>query len=126
MRYSTYIGWRRACQAAVPGHKVIFEGSQARASAYIEYRGFSETHRIDVGEWTAKPGVVNIPPLLPLPPRIERLARKIFTTDKAITDWCNFPAPALDGRKPDEKLKTAAGVREVESLLNDMAYGDAM
>jgi hypothetical protein len=67
LRYRTYIGWRRACRAAVPEHQVIFEGTPAGASAYIEYKGFSEIHRIDVGRWDGKPGVVETPAALPLP-----------------------------------------------------------
>jgi len=96
---------------------VIFGGGPAGASAHIEYQGFSEMHEIDVSKWTGTPGVVEEPQLLPLPPCIERFARMIFTTDRATTKWLNSPAPALDGCKPIEKLKTAAGVMEVESML---------
>ena len=126
MKYNTYSGWRRACRTAVPGHQVIFEGTQKRASAYIEYRGFAETHRIDVGKWTGRPGAVQSPPLLPLPPGIERLARQIFTTDRAITQWCNSPEPALGGPKPIELLHTPAGISAIESVLNGIAYGTVM
>jgi len=126
MKYATYVGWRRAYRAAVPGYQVIFEGGQKNASAYIEYRGFAETHRIDVGKWTGAPGVVQTPPLLPLPPGIERLARQIFTTDRGITQLCNSPAPALGGRKPIEMLHTLAGINAIESVLKGIAYGNVM
>ena len=58
--------------------------------------------------------------------RIQRLARKLFTTDAAVSQWLASPAPALDGLPPIDMLDTDLGAREVESVLNGIAYGNVM
>ena len=58
--------------------------------------------------------------------RVQRLGRKIFTTDEAVSQWLASPAPALDGLKPIDILDTDMGAREVESVLNGIAYGNVM
>jgi putative toxin-antitoxin system antitoxin component (TIGR02293 family) len=58
--------------------------------------------------------------------RIQRRARKIFTTDNAVSLWLSSPAPALNGRVPIDMLDTDKGTREVEAVLNGIAYGNVM
>jgi putative toxin-antitoxin system antitoxin component (TIGR02293 family) len=58
--------------------------------------------------------------------RIQRQARKIFSSDEAVSDWLTTPAPTLDGAKPIDFLDTDLGAREVESILNGIAYGNVM
>ncbi len=58
--------------------------------------------------------------------RIQRQARKIFTTDDAVSQWLASPAPALDGVAPIDMLDTDVGAREVEAVLNGIAYGNVM
>lgn len=58
--------------------------------------------------------------------KIRPLARKIFTTDGAVTQWLLSPAPALGGRKPIEVVNTDDGASEVESVLNGIAEGNVM
>jgi putative toxin-antitoxin system antitoxin component (TIGR02293 family) len=53
-------------------------------------------------------------------------ARNIFSTDEAVTQWFRSPSPALGGRKPIAMLTTDEGIREVESVLNGIAYGNTM
>lgn len=58
--------------------------------------------------------------------RVHREARKIFTTDEAVSQWLRSPAPALDGLAPLDMLDTDMGAREVEAVLNGIAYGNVM
>lgn len=58
--------------------------------------------------------------------RIQRLARTIFTTDEAVSQWLASPAPALNGLQPIDLLDTDIGGREVEAVLQGIAYGNVM
>jgi putative toxin-antitoxin system antitoxin component (TIGR02293 family) len=58
--------------------------------------------------------------------RILHQAGKIFSTNEAISGWLGSPAPALDGARPIELLDTDLGAREVEAVLNGIAYGNVM
>jgi putative toxin-antitoxin system antitoxin component (TIGR02293 family) len=58
--------------------------------------------------------------------RVQRLARKIFTTDEAVSEWLGLAAPALDGAAPVDLLDTDTGAREVEAVLQGIAYGNVM
>lgn len=55
--------------------------------------------------------------------RVQRLARTIFQTDDAVSQWLGSPAPALAGQAPIDLLDTETGAREVEGLINAIAYG---
>jgi putative toxin-antitoxin system antitoxin component (TIGR02293 family) len=58
--------------------------------------------------------------------RVRNAARKIFTTDLAVSLWLKEPVPALNGIAPIELLDTEAGTREVESVLMGIAYGNVL
>jgi putative toxin-antitoxin system antitoxin component (TIGR02293 family) len=58
--------------------------------------------------------------------RVQSQARKIFTTDEAVSQWLSSPTPALNGRVPIDMLGTDKGTREVEAVLNGIAYGNVM
>jgi putative toxin-antitoxin system antitoxin component (TIGR02293 family) len=58
--------------------------------------------------------------------RIQKQARKVFSTDEAASGWLSSPAPALEGAKPIDLLDTDLGAREVESILSGMVYGNVM
>jgi putative toxin-antitoxin system antitoxin component (TIGR02293 family) len=58
--------------------------------------------------------------------RAHRQARKIFTTDAAVSQWLASPAPALGGLAPIDMLDTDMGAREVEAILNGIACGNVM
>ena len=58
--------------------------------------------------------------------RVQSLARTIFSNDEAVAEWLSSPAPALNGAKPITFLDTDTGAREVESVLNGIAYGNVM
>jgi putative toxin-antitoxin system antitoxin component (TIGR02293 family) len=58
--------------------------------------------------------------------RIRQQARKVFSTDEAVASWLSSPAPALGGAKPIGLLDTEPGAREIESILNGIAYGNVM
>lgn len=58
--------------------------------------------------------------------RIQRLARTLFTTDVAVSQWLSSPAPALDGLLPLDLLDTDTGAREVEATLHGIAHGNVM
>jgi putative toxin-antitoxin system antitoxin component (TIGR02293 family) len=58
--------------------------------------------------------------------RIQKQARKVFSTDEAASGWLSSPAPALEGAKPIDLLDTDLGAREVESILSGIAYGNVM
>lgn len=58
--------------------------------------------------------------------RIQKLARTIFSSDAAVAQWLAAPAPALDGQRPFDLLDTELGAREVESVLQGIAYGNVM
>lgn len=58
--------------------------------------------------------------------RLQHLARKLFTSDKAVAQWMTTPAPALDGQAPLDLLDTELGAREVEAVLQGLAYGNVL
>lgn len=58
--------------------------------------------------------------------RIQRLAKRIFTTDVAVAAWMQTPAPALDGALPIDLLDTEIGARLVEDVLGGIAYGNVL
>jgi len=58
--------------------------------------------------------------------RIQKQAKKIFSTDEAVSEWLTSPAPALEGTKPIDLLDTDLGAREIEAVLNGIAYGNVM
>lgn len=58
--------------------------------------------------------------------RIQTLARSIFSTDAAVAEWLNAPAPALHGIKPIDLVDTDTGAREIEAVLHGIAYGNVM
>jgi len=58
--------------------------------------------------------------------RIQTLARSIFSTDAAVAEWLNAPAPALNGIKPIDLVDTDTGAREIEAVLHGIAYGNVM
>jgi len=58
--------------------------------------------------------------------RIQHQARKIFSTNEAVSGWLRSPAPALEGSLPIDLLDTDLGAREVEAVLNGIAYGNVM
>jgi putative toxin-antitoxin system antitoxin component (TIGR02293 family) len=58
--------------------------------------------------------------------RIQNQARRIFSTNEAVAQWLVLPAPALGGLKPVDLLDTDLGAREIESVLNGIAYGNVM
>ena len=58
--------------------------------------------------------------------RVYELARTIFSTPVAVSQWLASPAPALGGQCPLTLLDTDIGTREVESVLQGIAYGNVM
>lgn len=58
--------------------------------------------------------------------RIQHQARRIFSTNEAVSGWLRSPAPALEGALPIDLLDTDLGSREVENVLNGIAYGNVM
>jgi putative toxin-antitoxin system antitoxin component (TIGR02293 family) len=58
--------------------------------------------------------------------RVQHQARKIFSTNEAVSGWLRSPAPALEGAHPIDLLDTDLGAREVENVLNGIAYGNVM
>jgi putative toxin-antitoxin system antitoxin component (TIGR02293 family) len=58
--------------------------------------------------------------------RIQHQARKIFSTNEAVSGWLSSPAPALEGALPIDLVDTDLGAREVEAVLNGIAYGNVM
>lgn len=58
--------------------------------------------------------------------RVLHQARKIFSTNEATSGWLGSPAPALEGARPIDLLDTDLGAREVEAVLNGIAYGNVM
>jgi putative toxin-antitoxin system antitoxin component (TIGR02293 family) len=58
--------------------------------------------------------------------RVRQQARRVFSTDEAASGWLTSPAPALEGVKPIDLLDTDLGAREVEAVLNGIAYGNVM
>lgn len=58
--------------------------------------------------------------------KLQRLARTIFTTDEAVSQWLAAPAPALNGVRPLDLIDTDLGAREVEAVLHGIAYGNVM
>lgn len=58
--------------------------------------------------------------------RVQHQARKIFSTNDAVSGWLRTPAPALEGALPLDLLDTDLGAREVEAVLHGIAYGNVM
>ena len=58
--------------------------------------------------------------------RVRELAREIFTTPEAASEWFTHPAPALGGRRPADLLATEKGTRAVADVLLGMAHGNVM
>ena len=58
--------------------------------------------------------------------RVLHQARKLFSSDEAISGWLRSSAPALEGARPIDLLDTDLGAREVEAVLNGIAYGNVM
>lgn len=55
--------------------------------------------------------------------RVRRLARDVFSTDRAVAEWLNEADASLHQRTPLEMLATDVGSRQVENLLRAMAHG---
>ncbi|HTQ32313.1 MAG TPA: antitoxin Xre/MbcA/ParS toxin-binding domain-containing protein [Opitutaceae bacterium] len=55
--------------------------------------------------------------------RVRNLARTLFTTDEAISNWLSQPDAALNDSAPLDLLDTDLGAREVEDLLRALAHG---
>lgn len=58
--------------------------------------------------------------------RIHELGRKLFSSDKALSEWLAAPAPALDGSRPLDLLDTDLGAREIEAVLLGIAHGNVL
>jgi putative toxin-antitoxin system antitoxin component (TIGR02293 family) len=56
--------------------------------------------------------------------RVRNLARDLFTTDEAISEWLKAPAAPLKGAAPIDLLDTDLGAREVEGFIRGLAYGN--
>ena len=55
--------------------------------------------------------------------RICNLARALFATDEAISQWLFKPDSALGNVAPIDLLDTELGAREVETLLRSLSHG---
>jgi putative toxin-antitoxin system antitoxin component (TIGR02293 family) len=55
--------------------------------------------------------------------RVRNLARVLFTSDEAISQWMSKPDAALGNMTPIDLLDTELGAREVEHLLRALAHG---
>ena len=55
--------------------------------------------------------------------RIRNLARSLFNSDEGISQWLMKPDAALGNRAPLDFLDTELGAREVEDLIQSIAYG---
>ncbi len=55
--------------------------------------------------------------------RIRNLARRVFTTDRAVGQWLFKRDSALGSVAPIDLLDTEVGGREVEDLLLSLAHG---
>jgi len=55
--------------------------------------------------------------------RARNLARRLFTTDGAVSEWLRTPDSALHNRAPLDLLDTEYGGAEVENLLGGMLHG---
>ncbi len=58
--------------------------------------------------------------------RIQNQARRVFSTNDAVSGWLSSPSPALAGSRPIDLLDTDLGSREVEAVINGIAYGNVM
>lgn len=58
--------------------------------------------------------------------RIQDKAGVLFTNARAILEWMNMPANALDGNRPIDLLDTEAGAARVEALIEGIAHGHAL
>lgn len=56
--------------------------------------------------------------------RVRNLARDLFTTDEAVSEWLKSPASPLKGTAPIDLLDTDLGAREVEGFIRGLAYGN--
>jgi putative toxin-antitoxin system antitoxin component (TIGR02293 family) len=55
--------------------------------------------------------------------RILNLAKTIFTTDEAISQWLSQPDRALGDSAPFDLLDTDVGARDVENLMRALTHG---
>lgn len=55
--------------------------------------------------------------------RVRSLARKIFATDAAASEWLNLPDRSLGNKAPLEMLATDLGSQKVENLVKAMMHG---
>jgi putative toxin-antitoxin system antitoxin component (TIGR02293 family) len=55
--------------------------------------------------------------------RIQKLAREVFSTDAAVTQWLTAPDAALANRTPLAMLSTDVGTGLVHNLLQAMIHG---
>jgi len=58
--------------------------------------------------------------------RIQNQARRVFSTNEAVSGWLGSPSPALAGSRPIDLLDTDLGSREVEAVINGIAFGNVM
>jgi putative toxin-antitoxin system antitoxin component (TIGR02293 family) len=57
--------------------------------------------------------------------RVTVFANKVFSGDEEMAQtWLTKPNPALSDNVPLDMAKTDVGAREVETILNRIAYGD--
>ena len=55
--------------------------------------------------------------------RIRNLARLLFSTDEAVSEWLSKADTALGNMAPIDLLDTDLGAREVENLLQSLSHG---
>jgi putative toxin-antitoxin system antitoxin component (TIGR02293 family) len=55
--------------------------------------------------------------------RVQKLAREVFSTDGAVTQWLTTPDAALANRTPLAMLSTDVGTGQVHNLLQAMIHG---
>jgi putative toxin-antitoxin system antitoxin component (TIGR02293 family) len=56
--------------------------------------------------------------------RIHNLAKNLFTTDEAVSQWLSTPAAPLHDVAPIDLLDTDVGAREVEGFILGLAHGN--
>ena len=55
---------------------------------------------------------------------LEKAGLVIFSSTKALDQWLDTPAPALDGRNPRDVIDTDTdGLQKVIGILTGLAYG---
>lgn len=55
--------------------------------------------------------------------RVRRIARDVFASDQAVSEWLNAPDASLGMKSPLEMLTTDIGTAKVENLARAMAHG---